>query len=205
MAKLLGLAFLLASTNATAILSNPDPAIWADDTGVETFAPNALTASIEVFDPFDAITVFGFYFVGTDVNDLNNLTVIFDQLDQGAPGQSALIDFSSGNVIDADASALQDTFTPGLGDVGFFLNVAGTSIFTEAALNGIDLSGTFTSLLDPTSHLLTFETPDGTPAGFDLIFGFTANANVPEPSALALMLLTLPMLGFVVSRRRAKA
>lgn len=202
--RLLGLIFILASANATAIISNPDPTSWADDAGVETFAPGVVAASIELYDPFDSFSAFGFYFVGTDVTDVNNLTVIFDQLDQGGPGQSALIDFTSGDVFDADASVLQDTFTAGFGDVGFFLHIDGTSLFTEAALNpfGLDLSGTFTSLGDSTSHLLSFEAPDGTPVGFDLILGFTANANVPEPSTFVLILLTLPMIGFVASRRR---
>lgn len=202
-ARLLGFAFILVSANATAIISNPDPGTWADDSGVETFTPGALTASIEIYDPFDVFSVFGFYFVGTDVTNPSNLTIIFDQFDQGAPAQSALIDFTSGAVFDADDTVLQDTFTPGLGDVGFFLHVNGTSLFTEAGLNpgGLDLSGTFTSLADPSNHLLSFEV-DGTPIGFDLVIGFSANANAPEPSTIVLMLLTLPMIGLVVSRRR---
>jgi len=202
-ARFFGLAFILASANAGAIISNPDPGTWADDAGVETFTPGALTASFEILDPFDSLSVFGFYFVGTDVTDANNLTIIFDALDQGAPGQLAYIDFAAGNVIDADAAVLQDTFTAGLGDVGFFLHIDGTSIFTEAGLNpgGVDLSGTFTSLADSANHLLSFEVP-GALVGIDLIYGFSANTNVPEPSMLALMLLTIPMIGFAASRRR---
>lgn len=201
-----GLFLVLVTTNAGAVIANPDPANLYDDVGVDHFYPGQLTASIEVADPFDVLTSFGFYFLGTP----GDRYTIFDALDQASPVQSALIDFEHGIVLDADESTtsspvIQDVFAPSLHNVGFWFDIpaASTTLFTQAALNpgGLDLSWTFTSKAEPLAHVIAFEAPDGTPLSVNVIAGFRA---VPEPPAIVLMLgvllLILPLARFPVIR-----
>lgn len=194
-----GLLLVLAGSNANAVIANPDPANLLDDAGADHFAPSTLTASIEIADPFDAFTSFGFYFLGAP----GNRTTIFGPLDQAAP-QVAVIDFSAGVVADADASEVEDTFAPSLNNIGFWFDIpdAGLTLFTQAALNpgGEDLSWVFTSKTDPLAHVLAFEAPDGTPLSVNVIGGFRAVAEPPTVLLMLAAVLMLSLTGFRSAR-----
>jgi hypothetical protein len=65
---------------------------------------------------------FDFYLLGYTTKKVT----IFDSLDQvsGAPNQTAYVSFSDNYVWDSDEGVLQDTFSVGFDETGFFLDLA---------------------------------------------------------------------------------
>lgn len=180
---------------------------YKDDVGTSYFSPEPISVGIEVIDPFEPFTTFGFFFQG----DPGTTITLFDDSDLtlGVPAsQVSLVDFIGGIVYDLDIVpgdlTLKSTFTPTLGDIGFFLNLGGAIIYSDAALNGgIDLFSAWQNEDDPTLWGLAFEgiNPDGskTLVNVSLVAGITA----PEPSILALLTLGGSFL-LVGSLRRRK-
>lgn len=173
--------------------ANPDPTRFGDDLdGSGIFMPSNTVFSIESFDIGG--NTFGFFFE----NDITNLITIFDPTDQFDPNdpvplpQVAQIDFSTGQVLDLDAGNTQDTFTPSLGNIGFFLDLnpilSAPTLFTVPSLNpgGLDVAGTFPLLGNPDAFLLGFFNGPNIPVlAFELVDGVTP--VVPEPSTLILL------------------
>ncbi|KPK36926.1 MAG: hypothetical protein AMK70_00625 [Nitrospira bacterium SG8_35_1] len=205
-----------------ALILNPDPSTYGADDGTEIFMPAQQFLGIEIIDVLGGLpglSTFGFFFEGSDVNDISNRYTIFDTYDQDtnpadAPGlQVAIIDFASRNVFDADDQnflinpllSVQDTFN-GSGNIGFFLDVnisdGAFTLFSVPELNngGKDSMATFPVLSSPQDYLLGFEEPvTGTFLGFNLMNGITPSP-VPEPGTIILM--GTGLLGLFSLRRR---
>jgi len=174
-------------TNAGAAFINPDPATFHNDNGAKLFAHAFQTLSVQLSNPLSA--TFGFYFAG---NPGNKIT-IFDATDSAA-GNIALIDFSVGAVGDVDANILQSVFTPSLANIGFFLTLGSTTLYSEAALNplGLDVVGTFSQITQPLTYLLVFEVPNASGGVTTLAAQIVSPLlSVPEPSGLWLIVIGL--------------
>ena len=191
------LVLMVLPMTGVATIINPNPASYYNDTGAELFTPSTTAISIELLDPFSG--EFGFYRQG----DSTTLITIFDSSDTA--GDSAFINFIAGWVLDFDANTLQDTFTAGLGNIGFYLKLGAASpIFSEASLNPLssDWVAAFHSKANPTTYLIGFELPlptiGLTTIAFEAVGGVSA---VPEPQTVMLMLLAIPMLSFFVRRK----
>lgn len=198
------------SLSANAIILNPGPGAYAEDEGVISFVPDSQTFFLEAFDALPSLNVvsrFGFY----RLSDPATLISIFSAEDQAAPDQIALADFGGGYVADIDEGVAESGFAPGLGPIGFFLELTGIlTVYSDPALNGgDDFMAAFQSLTDPTSYFIGAEIPDGAGGNatvyLALASGITAQATtataVPVGSSLALVLLGL---GLASSRRRTK-
>ncbi len=181
-------AIMLAAQAAMAVpMPNPAPGIFGEDTGGAYAQPGPALFAFELFDLADGITAFGFHFA----SDPGTLIEVFGADDVG-PGQSAAVDFAGGIVGDLDASALQASFAPTLvpGPIGFWIDLGGFTLFSDAALNGgLDVAGIFPVLGDPSAIGVTFSDP--TPGGLgvlslDVIAGASA-ITVPEPTSLGLL------------------
>lgn len=181
------LALLTPLTNANAGFINPNPATLNNDDGTQLFAHASQTLSIQVSDPLSGI--FGFYFAG----NAGNRITIFDAADSAA-GNTALIDFSLGKVADVDTNSLQSTFTPSMGNIGFFLTIGATTFYSEAAYNplGLDLVGTFSEIAHPLAYLLAFEVPNASGVSTMLAAQIVSPVRgVPEPSSTWLTVIGL--------------
>lgn len=202
------IAFLLhfSSGSVNATIMNPNPAMWGNDNGSETFSPGMLAGTVELYDILGALgagTTFGFYFIDNPAD----LITVFDPTDQTTPGnvQSASINFGTGVVRDVDAGfTLQDLFPVSTSDIGFFLSIetlAGIdTIYTEHVLNPflLDLSATFPSWTDPDQYLIGFE--NSNTLYFGLVNGVTS--TVPEPSTLVLFAAGVMGGGWFYVRKR---
>lgn len=184
----------------SATILNPAPGTFYDDVGAELFTPSILAFSVELADPLSG--EFGFYREGDSATKIT----IFDALD--ATGDVALIDFLLGIVVDVELLTPQSVFAPGLGDIGFYLTLGSTTIFSEASLNplGSDWAAAFQNMGDPSTFIIGFETPlppTGalTTVAFEVVSGISA---VPEPPTVMLMLLSIPMLSFLTRRKIGK-
>ncbi len=200
---------MLASTQAQAVIANPNPALFENDNGAIYFKHDTLSVSAEVFDLLGVPgSIFGFYFRGTDPTVAANRGVIFDELDP--TNNLAVIDFGAGTIVDVEDSSVQDTFDPSLSplDIGFFFTTSGTTetIFSDPALNpgGVDLSTAFASKDGSGLYLIGFELPTIGAITFSLLGPLTA---VPEPGALSLVVLGLIVMAFASrsTRRRQLA
>ena len=113
--------------------------------------------ALEIFDVFGGnpgvMSTFGFY----RESDPTTLIPIFGPLDQAGVPQQATIDFNLGFVVDDDEAALESVFTPGMGAIGFYMELVfggGTALlYTESALNtdfgGVDVFATWQNDIDP--------------------------------------------------------
>ncbi len=181
------------------LIPNPDPSTLADDIqGSGYFAPADEVYFQESLDIGPLLfglpgSEFGFFFAGTDITDPNNLIPIFDASDIGSQNRMAMVDFTTGNVIDLDeGNVLQNTFT-GMGNIGFYFSLAPISgaqtLYSDPSLNiDGDVVGTYPTLDPPSNEfLIAFQYPDGS-GGYDsLLFeAVTGIAPVPLPGTLLL-------------------
>ncbi|MDH3469491.1 MAG: hypothetical protein OES26_27005 [Gammaproteobacteria bacterium] len=180
----------------------PPPPDYNADTGSNYFVPNDTVIGIELLDVLEPLTTFGFYFQG----DSGTLIPIFDGADSGGD-QVAAIDFINGIVIDIDVnpSVAEAGFITSANDIGFFLSIGSTNIFSDPALNGgLDLFSAFQSQEDGSLWWMIFEgvNPDGSlaPINMNLVAGISA---VPLPPALLLFGSVLPLLAFMRKRKSA--
>ena len=191
----IGAVTLAAQTAAAVPMANPAPGFFAEDTEGAYVQPGPALFAFELFDLADGIAAFGFHFAG----DPGTLIELFGADDVG-PGQSAAVDFAAGIVGDLDALDLQASFTPTLvpGPIGFWIDLGGFTLFSDAALNGgLDVAGIFPLLGDPSVIGVTFSDP--TPGGLgvlslDVISGASA-ITVPEPTSLGLLFAGSPACG----------
>ncbi len=170
------------------------------DTGTTYFIPSPVVVGVELLDPFDPATTFGFYFK----SDSSTLIPIFDGSDSGGE-QKTIIDFVNGQILDYDLGLLEAVFTPSVGSIGLFLDVLGVTLFSDQFLNpnNTDLFSAFQNIDDPALWAVVFENinPDGslTPINVTLVGNITA---VPEPSVIALFLVALPVMLLALRRRK---
>jgi len=190
---------ILPGNGRATTMTNPNPALFAEDDGSQLFIPNSSVFSVEYYDLAGSIgyfSAFGFYFS----SDPSTLIPIFGAADQGVSGsQVAKIDFAAETVYDLDNSTVQSTFTNAPGtSIGFFLHIDDDPstpatflrLHTESSLNsgGLDAAGTFPVLADPTAYGISFIYPQlGTFLSFHVVGGGGGITPVPEPSTLLLI------------------
>lgn len=201
------IVFLVFPLSAFAVpILNPSPANYADDDGSTLFLPNGATFYFEAFDPLAMLGLtssFGFY----RASDPSEMVTLFDSADDtGGVTQIAAVNFDFGVVLDVDSGVMEDSFTAGISEIGFFLEVDGHfTLYSEPDLNGgTDHMASFRSLFDPSSYFLAFLVPDGPPGVDESVYltltNGTPTAPIPAPSSTILMTLGLLMLA--TSRRR---
>jgi len=189
---------------------------FGPDDGSQLFNLGDVAVSVEIQDMgevADVASEFGFFYI----TDPFNLITVFDFMDVSAGGatpQSALIDKSSGLVIDWDESnpaipyfEIQSLFIDLGVPIGFYFAFDHdgdplTDPFlsrTVSALNigGLDLAQTYPAIGDPSTYLLEFGTATGGMLAMELVSGITP---VPEPAALSM--IALGLLAFGLHRRR---
>lgn len=203
---------LLAGTSTPSFAaSNPEPALFANDTG-DSFLFVANTVwSLEIVDQFAGR--FGFYFPAAP----GTLIELFGTEDQGGL-QAGAIDFTLGGVFDLDASNVQSTFsaTTDPGPIGFWYSAVDTAtgstytIYSDPGMNGgQDFFGVFPLLGDPFVTALTVEAPSFGILSLTLLKGAVApslaSAPVPLPAALPLMLSAFGVAALKGVRRRRRA
>ena len=183
----------------------PGPGLGADDFA-STFVPNLnpiqlrhIVLAKETFDPVGTAFTheWGFYFT----NDPSTRYPIFTTSDQAPPQQQAVVDFDNGIVVDLDASALEASFGPSLGEFGFYLSINFPSgpllTFSDPALNGgTDTFASFPFLANPLFRQVAFEV-NGQIYSLEVIDGALP---VSEPMTAALLAGGLALLA---TRRRA--
>jgi hypothetical protein len=129
----LGIA-VLSHTAAAVPFPNPQPAAWLNDIdGDGYFEANGVSAAFELYDAGDSVSEFGFYEQGNS----GSLIPIFEADDN--VGDSAVIDFTSGFVIDFDLLALQNVFAAPANAIGFYLSFPSFVIFSDPTLNANDV------------------------------------------------------------------
>jgi hypothetical protein len=219
------LGCLCATGSASAlVINNPAPAAFGPDIGgTGKFLPNDTVISVEVLDTGATLGIggseFGFYFTANP----GVLIPIFEASDEnpdpGGPGdtpQTALIDFTSGQVFDGDGGVLQNVFAAGVAPIGFYLTLdpilqgvfGVNSIFTDPTLNplGEDMAASF-PFLDPgvlDGFLHGFAAIDPNGDGSVTVLGFSATVGViPVSEPAMLSLFGIGLLGLMMRRRKA--
>jgi hypothetical protein len=185
---LCGVVIGMMATNSHAVLLNPDPVNYNNDDGTELFVAGTGTFGFKILDPYSG--EFGFYFEGNS----GTLISIFDAAD--GVGDQATLNFDVGFVADIDQGAVQSIFTPGTGNIGFYYSNGGTTLYSEAALNGgLDFVGTSSKITDASVYAISFDHSQLGLLSVDIFNGLRPVAvPVPEPPTLALMGLALLML-----------
>jgi len=210
--KLMLICLILGVTGTANAVPVPPLPGYLPDTGTTYFTPSAAAVGIELVDPLEPFTSFGFFYQG----DSSTLIDIFDSGDivGGDPlanPQVSLVDFANGLIFDLDIApptpTLESSFTVMAEDIGFFLNVGPTTIYSDPLLNGgLDLFSAWRNELDPTLWGLAFEgqNPDGSLAVINITLVGGIAAAAPEPSIMALLALGWSLLLVVGSLRRRK-
>jgi hypothetical protein len=187
-------------TASATILSNPDNTIYADDIDGDGYFSSNLAFMIawEIYDSQESLTgsTFGFFYE----NDPTTLIPLFDSAD--ATGQTAIVDFSGGYVLDFDELAVQSIFTHHTSDIGFFLFQDGFSapLYSNPFFNDglTDIFGAFPVLATDDSILFTWLLPDDTTLAWEIV-RFT---SVPEPNTILLFGSGILGLAYVQKKRR---
>jgi len=189
-------AAMFAQTAAAIPFANPFPgSIDPDIDGTGYFQPAEGILGIELYDLGDTVFEFGFFEKG----NVATLVPIFEASDTVEP--SVAIDFALGIVFDVEDDAVQNSFTPTTGPIGFYLSLPNfsTVLFTDPTLNlgGIDYSAAYPSPdIIPGAMSIMFWLPTaGAPPElltWHLLAPITA---VPAPPSVALILLGLALLG----------
>jgi hypothetical protein len=213
---ILGLALAPAVAHALPFVGQPSPYPgFGSDDGTELWDLGDAAMNVETFDYFGGVagveSSFGFY----RASDPTTLITIFSAADQDTSGdgsnpQTALIDFINGQVIDLDEMVVESIFTPGDGEIGFFLHVVSVStsdeldLFTQPALNsailGEDAFATWPSETDPGVYLLGAEFNAAELAlRIDLVSSVTP--AVPEPEAALVFTFGFLVIGAAIRRR----
>lgn len=199
---------------------NPAPTLLADDiVGSGLFSlTDSSSIAVETGDLGSTIdsslgATFGFYYA----SDSSTLIEIFDSADQD-PNAIAVIDFTSGIVLDYDQTeatstpVIQSSFTVMSGPIGFYIDIADavatalslpiSTFYSDPTLNyGIDVYGAFPFLSDPTSMLLSASIANGLGGFIELGSYVVTNVNpVSEPPLFLLMLAGL--VGLAASRQQ---
>jgi len=179
------------------------PSGFDPDAGATYFIPDTAGSVImgfELVDPLEPATTFGFYFR----SDFSTLIPMFDGTDSES-NEVAAADFINGVVIDVDKNLMEMAFVTSAGSIGFYINVAGTTFFSDPLLNpgGRDLFTAFKNIATPTTWEFVFEGVDQNglqaPINLNLIAGITA---VPEPSTIALFAVVILIMLLSATRRR---
>jgi hypothetical protein len=206
------LAILLIAASNLAHAVPVAPPGYGGDTGDSYFVPGSTTVAIEFLDAVEAVTLseFGFYYRSTP----GTLVPIFDAADLGA-GQSAQINFGTGEVADLDTPADPvTTFAVLADDVGFYLTISGAlTLHSDPALNvgvlgGADLFYAFPQIANPLIWALVFEGDLGNGGLENIslsILGPLTPSAVPLPPTVYLMGSLIPILMFMSRRRRKLA
>jgi hypothetical protein len=177
----------------------PPPGFDPDD-GTELFIPSDGVLNAEIWDLGAFLVTFGFFY-GTEPGTLIPIFGPEDETTIGDP-QRALIDFDRGVVWDIDDAERQSSFFTDLGtDIGFYLALGSTTLYTVPSLNpgGVDLAATFPSLTNPDTYVIGFESESGIPLAYELVSGITP---IPEPATL--LLLGSGLAGVAMYRRKNK-
>jgi hypothetical protein len=191
---------------------NPNPAAFGPDIGGSgLFSHGDRVLGFELYDFAENLLgagsgfEFGFYFG----SDPTTLIPIFEANDNSSSPtlQRAMVDFTTGEVVDRDESLLQGNFTTSVEDIGFFLqhSNSGITLFSEAALNplgGEDLAAAFPEIGFLDGFLIGFAVPDQggvTAWAYSLVYPISPSP-VPIPGAAGLWLLG--MTGLALFRRR---
>jgi len=144
-------------------LTNPKPTDQLDDLDDSGyFTPAGGILAIEVLDIFDTFALpgssFGFFFEEADVSGSTSLDTVFSSTDSSL--DKAVIDFTTGVVVDIEESTIESSFT-GSDNIGFFLALnalGGDSLFSDSNLNfGVDWFGAFPFIAAPENLALVFQ------------------------------------------------
>jgi hypothetical protein len=192
----------------SAPFDNPDSSLFLDDIDGSGYFSNssALLIGYEAYDSDELSLVgditFGFFYKDTP----SVMAPIFSAGD--AIGSAALVDFTSGAIVDASTLALKSVFIPFNLPIGFYIHssLLGVNLFTDPNLNfSLDFSGEFQLKTDPTTYAINFYLP-GAP-GVPLLSSHAIsgiNASIPEPPILSLMLCPIAGLFFGKFRESTK-
>lgn len=197
--KQIFLAALLAATGAASAATNPDPAIFLDDTGDAFAFPFDVAFAVEAIDGFDGR--FGFYYPSEPFT----LIEIFGFEDVGG-GQFASLDFTTGTVFDIDATEIQASFTPQpASPLGFWYEAGRTVLYSDPGLNGgLDVVGFFPLVADPDVFAVIFDDPGSVGLfSVNLIDGMLPASAVPLPGTA--FLLGIPLAFSLLRGRRREA
>lgn len=216
LAGMLAAAFLAGATEkAQAVILNPAPSVLNDDMGASVFSPTGSSISFtSIYDitsvlPPGWYSIFGFYYA----SDPYNKVIVIGSEDTRTLPQSAVIDFSSGNVYDLDdGGSIQSSFLVQAGSgIGFFQYYYNSDPIpftllehSESYLNpaGANAFAAFQFKTDPSSYLIGFEEPiTKTFLSYNIVGGITP---VPEPSTLILLGSGAIALGFFNRKRSSR-
>jgi hypothetical protein len=194
----LGIA-VLSHTAAAVPFANPQPAAWLNDIdGDGYFETNGVSVAFELYDGGDSVSEFGFYEQGNS----GTLIPIFEADDN--VGDSAVISFIDGFVIDFDLLALQNQFTAPVNAIGFYMSFPSFVIFSDPTLNAEnwDFMAAYPVITQSGFLDILFHLPDSLPSNIVAIYRVSGvesvsvptPSSIPAPSSIALMVLGLAIM-----------